>query len=239
MKAYALTDVGKVRSINQDSVFCTDKPVGNLPNLYIVADGMGGHKAGDTASRYTIETFVDRIRNSESDNPITMISDAIKYTNSRLIEMAQSSEDLSGMGTTFVMATIFDKSVYIANIGDSRLYILGDELRQVTRDHSLVEEMVSSGTINREEARHHSHKNIITRAVGGSNDVQADFFEIELSEGNILFMCSDGLSNMVSDKDIENILRENTGIDSRAAMLIDAANSNGGNDNISVIIIEP
>ncbi len=239
MKAYALTDVGKTRSVNQDYVYCTMKPVGKLPNLFIVADGMGGHKAGDLASKFTVQTFVEQVNSSKSDNPITIISDAIKYTNSRLIELAASSPDYSGMGTTFVAATIFDKSAYIANIGDSRLYVLGEEFRQVTRDHSLVEEMVSIGTIGREEARNHSQKNVITRAVGGSAEVMADFFEVELKENDILFMCSDGLSNMVDDTDIAAILKNGKDIVNRTEKLVTTANDNGGRDNISVIIIEP
>ena len=239
IKAYALTDVGKMRSVNQDYVYCTGKPVGKLPNLYIVADGMGGHKAGDLASRFSVQTFLESVRSSDSDNPITTISDAIKYTNTRLVELAATSADYTGMGTTFVVATVIGMSVYVANVGDSRLYVLGDELRQITRDHSLVEEMVSNGTIDRAQARTHEKKNVITRAIGGSDQVMADFFEVELNKGDIVFMCSDGLSNMLEDSQIASILNSKKEINERAQMLVDIANEHGGKDNISIIIIEP
>ncbi len=239
IKAYALTDVGKMRNVNQDYVYCTSKPVGKLPNLYIVADGMGGHKAGDLASRFSVQTFVESVMASDNDNPITIISDAIKITNTKLVELAAASADYTGMGTTFVAATIIGKSVYVANIGDSRLYILGDELRQITRDHSLVEEMVNNGTIDRAQARTHEKKNVITRAIGGGEEVMADFFEVELNKGDIVFMCSDGLSNMLEDSQIASVLNSKKEINERAQMLVDIANEHGGKDNISIIIIEP
>lgn len=238
IKAYALTDVGKTRSINQDYVYCTGNPVGRLPNLFIVADGMGGHKAGDLASKFSVQTFVEQVRAAKSDNPITVISDAIKYTNTKLVELAGTSPDYTGMGTTFVVATIIDKSVYVANVGDSRLYVLHDELRQVTRDHSLVEEMVNNGTITREEARTHERKNVIMRAIGGSQDVMPDFFEVELAKNDIIIMCSDGLTNMVEDGQIASILASRHDISDKAKTLVDLANDHGGKDNISLIIIE-
>ena len=239
IQAYALTDVGVCRSTNQDFVFCTSNPVGNLPNLFIVADGMGGHRAGDLASKFSVETFVEQVRNAKNDNPVSVISDAIKYTNARLLELAASNQDYFGMGTTFVVATIINKSVYIANVGDSRLYILGEEFNQVTRDHSYVEELVSSGSIDREAARTHAKKNYITRALGGSVDVMADFFEVELSGNEKILMCSDGLSNMIMDREIASVLSEDADIIYRAKKLLDTANNYGGKDNISLVIIEP
>ena len=239
IEAYAITDVGLCRSMNQDYVFCTTREIGGLPNLFIVADGMGGHKAGDMASRFSVETFVECVKNAKNDNPVSVFSDAIKYTNARLLELAASNEDYTGMGTTFVVATIIDKSVYIANVGDSRLYIFSDEFYQVTRDHSYVEELISIGSIDRESARHHERKNCITRALGGSNEVIADFFEVELTGSEKILMCSDGLTNMVEDAEISAILSENDDIIYRADKLISTANNNGGKDNISLIIIEP
>ena len=239
IKAYALSDVGACRSVNQDYVFCTTKQVGNLPNLFIVADGMGGHKAGDMASKFSVETFVEQVRQSTSDNPVSIISDAIKYTNTELINLAATSEDFRGMGTTFVVATIIGKSIYVANVGDSRLYILDEDFSQVTRDHSFVEEMVNNGTIDREEARNHEQKNLITRAMGGNATVIADFFEVELAGNETIFMCSDGLSNMVEDDQISSILSGKEDIIYKAEKLIKTANDNGGKDNISLVIIEP
>lgn len=239
MNAYALTDVGRQRNTNQDYVYITGKPVGNLPNLYIVADGMGGHKAGDLASRFAVNTFIDYVKASESTKPVTIISEAIKYTNTKVLELAASSPDYTGMGTTFVVVTIYDKSAYIANIGDSRLYIMDRELQQVTRDHSLVEEMIQLGTIKRSEARNHERKNVITRAVGGAESVMPDFFEVELSDNGRIIMCTDGLTNMVTDAEIENVISSGDDIRVKAERLVQMANDNGGKDNISIIIIEP
>ena len=239
MNAYALSDVGRQRNMNQDYVFCTSKPLGNLPNLCIVADGMGGHKAGDLASKFSVNTFKEYVAAAKSKKPVSIISDAISYTNEKLLELAASSPDYTGMGTTFVVVTILGKSAYIANIGDSRLYILNKELRQITRDHSLVEEMVQLGTIDRSEARNHEQKNVITRALGAGSKVIADFFEVEIEDGSLILMCTDGLTNMVTDKEIENVLLSRQDINEKANILVNRAHENGGKDNISVIIIEP
>ena len=213
-------------------------PVGKLPNLFIVADGMGGHKAGDLASRFTVETLINNIKNSSSDNPITIINDAIVNANTLLLEKAAESEDYEGMGTTLVVCTIIGESMYVANVGDSRLYLYDGKLSQITRDHSLVEEMVALGRLNRDEARTHKRKNVITRAIGGGKEVMADFFEAELTAGNRIIMCSDGLSNMVDDGEIEQILSLNLPIEDKAKRLIDMANESGGADNIAVVIVE-
>ena len=211
---------------------------GKLPNLFIVADGMGGHKAGDLASRFTVETLINNIKNSSSDNPITIINDAIVNANTLLLEKAAESEDYEGMGTTLVVCTIIGESMYVANVGDSRLYLYDGKLSQITRDHSLVEEMVALGKLNRDEARTHKRKNVITRAIGGGKEVMADFFEAELTAGNRIIMCSDGLSNMVDDGEIEQILSLNLPIEDKAKRLIDMANESGGADNIAVVIVE-
>ena len=131
MRAYAATDVGRIREVNQDYIFCSMEPVGKLPNLFLVADGMGGHKAGDLASRYTVETLTDSIKNSASDNPITIINDAIVEANTKLLEKAAESEQYTGMGTTLVVCTIIGESMYVANVGDSRLYLYDGRLQQI------------------------------------------------------------------------------------------------------------
>ena len=238
MRAYAATDVGRCREINQDYVFCSVEPVGGLPNLFVVADGMGGHRAGDLASRYTVEGIIDDIREAQSNNPINVISDAISKANSRLISKSKESDAYYGMGTTIVLCTVIDKTIYVANVGDSRLYIYDGKLQQITRDHSLVEEMISLGKINRSEARTHEKKNIITRAVGAYDEIVADFFEADLKSGNMIIMCSDGLTNMVDDFELEKILNKDITIKEKVKELIDAANENGGRDNIAVVIIE-
>ena len=238
MRAYAATDVGRIREVNQDYIFCSMEPVGKLPNLFLVADGMGGHKAGDLASRYTVETLTDSIKNSASDNPITIINDAIMEANTKLLEKAAESEQYTGMGTTLVVCTIIGESMYVANVGDSRLYLYDGRLPQITRDHSLVAEMVALGKLGRDEARRHEKKNVITRAIGGAKEIMADFFEAELTAGNRIIMCSDGLSNMVEDEEIERVLASDIPIEDKTKQLLGRANENGGKDNIAVVIIE-
>lgn len=240
MISYGRTDVGSKRQMNQDYVYYSDKPVGNLPNLYIVADGMGGHKAGDVASRYTVTQFVSHIKENNGRNPISIIDDAILKANEELIELANTNEDFDGMGTTLVVCSYIDKSLFIANIGDSRLYLINKEkIRQITRDHSYVEEMVSNGEISRSNARLHEKKNIITRAVGASMDVISDIFEISYHHGDIILMCTDGLSNMVDDETIKDIVLNHQDLELATKKLVDEANKNGGKDNISVLIVRP
>ena len=199
MKTFSITDAGAIREMNQDFYFSSDTAVGNLPNLFIVADGMGGHKAGDYASRYTIERVVASVSRNAGDEPVSII------------------------------------------IGDSRLYIVGgtEQIRQITRDHSLVDEMVRMGEINADEARVHPDKNIITRAVGAADHVEADFFEVELCEDDRILLCTDGLTNMVRDKEICDTIRQNDNIETAASQLVAMANANGGRDNITVMIIKP
>jgi protein phosphatase len=239
MKAFALTDVGQRRKINQDCVYASVEPVGNLPNLFIVADGMGGHKAGDFASRFAVNAVRESIGASQETNPIKLIRDAIELANRGILRESDEHEEMRGMGTTIVVTTIIDRYAYTANVGDSRLYLLGDTLNQITKDHSLVEEMVRLGEITEAEARNHPDKNIITRAVGATSNVDIDFFDYKVGPGGIILMCSDGLSNMVEDEEIRRILRRTISIEEKARVLVETANENGGKDNIAVILVEP
>ena len=238
MKAFAATDVGKVREVNQDCVFSSVGPVGCLPNLFIVADGMGGHKAGDIASRLTVDSVVDKLSKVNSKDYISVITDTIIKVNKEVIDKAAESQDYAGMGTTLVVATVFDNILKVANVGDSRLYVVGEDIIQITRDHSLVEEMVINGQLDRADARVDKRKNIITRAIGGESKVEAEMFSVELKPEDKILMCSDGLSNMVDDAEILKIINREPDIEKAARMLIDAANENGGKDNISVVIVE-
>lgn len=239
MKAVSVTDVGKKRQLNQDIVFSSEKALGNLPNVFIVADGMGGHNAGDYASRYTVEFIVNEIMQSELTDEKQIIKSAIETANRKIREAAQADESLSGMGTTVVVATFLNGILKVANVGDSRLYIIDNEIKQVTRDHSLVEEMVRMGGIDRVSARNHPDKNIITRAIGAQDNIEIDFFDVVIKQGNIVLMCSDGLTNMLEDEEILMILKGPEVISVKADRLISAANNNGGRDNIAVILIEP
>lgn len=239
LKTFSITDIGKKRKINQDFVYTEEKPIGNLPNVFIVADGMGGHKAGDYASKATVETMVEEIENCSETSPVAIFEKAIVTANERIRRKASEEADLEGMGTTVVAATCMGKELQVANVGDSRLYIVNKQIKQITRDHSLVEEMVRMGGIGREEARNHPDKNIITRAVGASDTVEPDFFTVELEEGDIVLMCSDGLTNMLEDEEIRMIVSGARDIVEKAYMLVEAANENGGKDNISVILVDP
>lgn len=238
VKSFSITDIGKKRKLNQDFVYSSDEPVGNLPNVYIVADGMGGHNAGDYASKCTVETMVREIRGCFEQSPIRILSKAIRVSNDQIRRKAREDESLYGMGTTIVVATCLGKYLQVANVGDSRLYIINEEVRQITRDHSLVEEMVRMGGIDRTQARQHPDKNIITRAIGARDTVEIDFFHEELKAGDIVLMCSDGLTNMLEDEEIGRILKMQGTLEERAEKLVEAANNNGGKDNIAVIIID-
>ena len=239
MRSYCVTDVGLKRNMNQDFVYASDQPVGSLSNLYIVADGMGGHNAGDLASRTTVETVVDYIEGAKEKRPIPLLDAAIQAANQKVIEISLTDKSLEGMGTTVVAATVQDGCLYVANVGDSRLYLLDHQIEQITRDHSLVEEMVRAGEIKREEARHHEKKNVITRAVGVEKKLRIDFFDVALNPGDRFLLCSDGLTNMVDDEDMLRLVSRETSLEAAALKLVAAANRNGGKDNISVVLAEP
>ena len=164
-----------------------------------------------------------------------MLKKAIASANHQLIAESKTDAKLEGMGTTLVAATVIEHTLYFANVGDSRLYLLNDEIRQLSKDHSLVQEMVRLGGLNAEEAKHHPDKNIITRAIGVKEDIEIDFFEYRLKKGDIILMCTDGLSNMVEDEEIFQIVRSSRDVVEAVEQLIERANSNGGKDNIGAV----
>ena len=239
MISYARTDTGRARKMNQASLFASSGPIGLLPNLYIVADGMGGHKAGDYASRFVVDHLVRMAEEYHNMDIVMFLRKAIEEVNDCLYKEAQANPDFEGMGTTLVLAVIDHETMYVANVGDSRLYLLRDDLEQITRDHSLVEEMVSLGKLERGSESYNSQKNIITRAMGILPHVEADFFEVPLQECDCILLCSDGLTNMVDDNGISRILKTTDTLEEKTASLIDRANENGGKDNIAVILVEP
>ena len=239
MRTFSITDVGMVRQVNQDYVYVTDRPLGILQNLFVVADGMGGHQAGDYASKYTVEVLNRELALSEGEDIERCLVGAIKTANREIIKEASRDEHLKGMGTTVVVASCMGRFLQVANVGDSRLYVVNREIRQITRDHSLVEEMIRMGGLDRADARNHPDKNIITRAVGAEDHVEPDFFTVELREGDTVLMCSDGLTNMLEDEEIRMIISGARDLVEKAERLVEAANANGGRDNISVILIEP
>ncbi len=240
MKACAVTDTGRVRPINQDFLFASTEPVGPLPNLFIVADGMGGHQAGDFASRYLVGHLVKHIEGSRETEAVPVLRQAIEDVNQELFELACVEPELAGMGSTLVAATVAGGVLYVANVGDSRLYtIRGTGIRQITRDHSFVEEMVSRGQMERGSRAYKEQKNIITRAMGIGRKVRIDFFEEPLSGGEYLLLCSDGLTNMVDNSAIFRLVLMPETLQMKAKALIALANQNGGRDNIAVILVDP
>ena len=239
MKVFSITDVGRIRQMNQDYVFATDEPLGSLPNLLVVADGMGGHKAGDFASKFTVETLKEELKLSLNEGPKEVLMDAVQVVNHKLIQTAETDIKLDGMGTTLVAATVIDHTLYFINVGDSRLYLINKDIKQISRDHSLVEEMLRLGGISEEEAKNHPDKNIITRAIGVKENVEADFYEFALKKGDVILMCTDGLCNMVSEDVIFAIVKGARDIVEAGQLLINRANENGGKDNIGIVLAQP
>jgi len=234
---FGLTDIGRVRSANQDSIFMSAGAVGLLPNLFIVADGMGGHKGGEIASRLAISHFCDYLQGIEhfAEGTLDMLITATKVANGKILEQAQQQPELSGMGTTFTGCTIKDGKCEIIHIGDSRAYAITDRhITQLTHDHSYVNEMVRAGQITESEARGHPKRNVLTRVLGGDSEMYADGYIYDVEPGGIILLCSDGLYNMLSDNEIKEIVCTS---ETPAESLIAAANANGGADNISVILV--
>ena len=240
MKSYAVTDIGVKRAVNQDSFYCSDEPIGILPNCYIVADGMGGHNAGDFASRFVVDSFLSAVRTGNERTRIQAIDEGIRIANEGLIAKANGVKELEGMGTTFVMATIDENNeLLVANIGDSRLYLVNDEgVRQITMDHSLVAEMVRKGEIRKEEARYHPQKNVVLRAISTRDVSIPDFYQLRVNPGDFILLCSDGLSDMLDEAEMLKIIGEYEDVSDIAEKMVAIANENGGKDNITLVLIK-
>ncbi len=237
--SYGVTDRGLKRQLNQDRVYVRDTAIGPLPNLYIVADGMGGHNAGELASAICVRVIEEELNALGGVAPEIALERAIKAANLSIWRQAQTMEGCKGMGTTVVVATCFADELLVANVGDSRAYICADVIQQISVDHSLVEEMVQMGGLDRNRARTHPDKNIITRAIGALRDVDVDLFRVSLEEGDTVLLCSDGLTNMVEDERITQVLLGEGTLKEKAHKLVDEANDNGGRDNISVVLVRP
>ncbi len=238
VESFSITDMGRTRDSNQDSVFCEENAVGVFPNLFLVADGMGGHNAGDLASKIGIEAFVENIRNCERRTPVGGMEDALRAANEAILNKSYEDPAFRGMGTTLVGMVVLEDTACVINIGDSRLYRIRDGIEQITVDHSLVEEMVLSGELQKDQMRTHPNKNIITRALGTTPYPKPDFFDVDIREKDVFLLCSDGLSNMLDDKEIEKIIdNEDRSLSEIGQDLIDAANEAGGKDNISAVLV--
>lgn len=240
MDIFGITDTGVVRSINQDS-FAQGKVSESLA-WAVVCDGMGGVNGGDYASRTAVESMTDYIgrelpKATDTEAVKDVLCDAINEANTVVFNASQADLKLRGMGTTVVAAVIMGNELILAHSGDSRAYVASNSgLRQVTIDHSLVQEMVNSGEITQEEARVHPRKNVITRALGVEDTIEIDFSVITLDGNETVLLCSDGLTNFLSDSEIYEMLRS-TEAASLPKALVDAANENGGGDNITAVIM--
>lgn len=234
--AYGKTDVGRKRTSNQDSLVINDRIM-----LYAVADGMGGHKGGEIASSLCTEVLesavIKMLDRSEDFKVGPFLKEAVTLASMRIFERASMDSSLKGMGTTLVSLFIRGKNAYICQVGDSRVYLYrSGELWKITEDHSLVNEQVRSGLINREQADKITYKNVITRSVGFEEIVNVDIYTRELQKGDLFLLCSDGLTSMISDSDIRANIDEHD-LAGSVKRLIDASNEAGGNDNISTILV--
>ena len=241
MKAVFMTDRGKVRLHNEDNGGIFINPDGQ--HLAIVADGMGGHRAGDVASGLTIEHLKDlwvagtKIHTAEEAEG--WLKKAVVEVNKKLFKHSLDNLECEGMGTTIVAAICTDIFATVVNIGDSRCYLLNESgFKQLTEDHSLVNELVRSGQISKEDAEHHPRKNVLLRALGTEESVEMDLKTIIFEEGDSLLLCSDGLSNKVNQSEMESILIHDLTIEEKAAEFISRANQYGGEDNITLAIVE-
>ncbi|MGD6965001.1 Stp1/IreP family PP2C-type Ser/Thr phosphatase [Rossellomorea vietnamensis] len=241
MKSVHYTDKGKVRQHNEDSVGVFSNKDGDC--LAVVADGMGGHRAGDVASSLTINKFEELWKSqgkfNTADQAESWLRNNISEINREVYEHSQSNVECEGMGTTVVAAICTENFATVVNIGDSRGYILNESgFSQLTEDHSLVNELVRSGQISKEDAEHHPRKNVLLRALGTEEKVEMDTRTIIFEEDDILLLCSDGLSNKVSQEEMKEILSGGTDLDEIGKQFISLANENGGEDNITLAIVK-
>ena len=238
MKAYFESDIGKKRQVNEDScsVYCID----DRTCFAIVCDGMGGTNAGEVASSLAVDTVMDRVKAGWRDG-ITeesvrnLMLTSITAANINIFDRAESDPSCSGMGTTVVACAVMRDRGVVAHAGDSRAYLCTDKLRQITKDHSLVQQLVDLGKITAREALTHPKKNYITRALGVEENIEIDFNTFKFKKGAKLLLCSDGLTNYVSEKNILEVL--NGAAEDPAKKLVDMANENGGGDNITAVVI--
>jgi protein phosphatase len=246
---HALSDVGRKRKGNEDSVF-----VNAEQNLFVVADGMGGHAAGEVASRVAVESINEFVCMTSGDEEITWpfgldesmsydgnrLKTSVRYANNKVLAATRESSEYEGMATTVVAVLIDGGTANLAHVGDSRIYLYrGRQLTQLTSDHSWVNEQLQGGMLTAEQARSHPLRNVVTRALGGKPDLDVEMQVHEAQPGDTLLMCSDGLTTMVPDPDIQSILSNGGGeVEGTARALVDAANKAGGEDNITVIVLK-
>lgn len=240
METFYLTDTGKVRDHNEDNVIILNNDHNEF--LLAVADGMGGHKAGEVASAIVINHLTEEFYNLDSigskDNAIEFLRNIVIEMNKKIFEYTKENPDSKGMGTTFVCAIKTDDYLLYGNIGDSSGFVIKNhKLHKVTKDHTLVNLLVSTGELTPEEAKYHPRKNVLMRALGANDPIEIDIFDVDIKNDGIL-LCSDGLTNMITEEQIERVLNEEVSAEGAVEKLIRKANARGGNDNISVAYLK-
>lgn len=237
MRTYARTDVGRQRAHNEDAVL--REPLDAIDGyLLAVADGMGGHRAGDVASRAATAELAEVVSGALADGRTDrheVLADAFEAANRKIRRLADGNHGYSGMGTTLVAAIVRDDEAAVGNVGDSRAYLVGDGIERVTVDHSLVRELVDDGTITEADARTHPQRNVVTRSVGTRDEVAPDLFRVPLGT-DTLVLCSDGLTEEVDDDEILAVVTAAPDLETAGDRLIERANENGGRDNVSVVL---
>lgn len=241
MISAAYSDIGKKRLANEDSYFVSEftKNIGYI----IVADGMGGHRGGAVASKMTVDCikscFDENFTWKNESDIKNLLKSGIEFANKKVYAAAKEDSKLLGMGTTVVLCIVENENLYIANVGDSRLYhITQDKINQVTKDHSVVQELIDMGEISEKEAENHPNKNLITRAVGTNAEVETDFYKFKAKSGDMIVICTDGLSNMVGKDEIKSIVTSEGDLKDAVKKLVDKANERGGLDNITVAAVK-
>lgn len=240
MRAFAKSDVGKLRDTNEDFYYISD--INDKVQVFILADGMGGYNGGEIASRLAVTTALSYIQNNfeniphEKEEILKLVKSAMEYANMVVYEQANKNEELEGMGTTLEICLIYSNKAYIGHVGDSRIYRIRKEfIRKLTHDHSYVQKLVKDGTITEEEAKIHPKKNMLMKALGCTEFVEPDVTVKGFIKDDIILICSDGLTNMISDAEIYEIIKREGTL--AAEKLVEKANENGGYDNVTAIVI--
>jgi len=230
------THLGNVRKINEDS-FLVEKRDGFV--LLIIADGMGGHNAGEVASKMAAESIKEYLFSSQEEEKDKALESALLYANKAIFDGADKHKRHRGMGTTATASVIIDDKAYIANVGDSRAYKYSKgELKQITKDHSYVQMLVDQKVLTKEEARFHPRRNLITRALGTSDDIEVDIFSCDFLDGDTILLCTDGLTSHVEDEFINTVIGSKRSVEEKISVLENEALKQGGSDNITIVIAE-
>lgn len=238
MQIIGLTDIGNGRKVNEDDYFFTTEQVGDLPNLCLVADGLGGHKAGEVASRMAIDSIVNYCLSTIEPNLEKLLLDAFQHANVEVYEYAKNQGENFEMGTTMVGVTILEDYYVFINIGDSRAYLFREgELKKITKDHSPVQELQEMGVITEEEAFCHTHRNLISRAIGMEEKIKADVYTVPSQPNDIILLCTDGLSNYMRRQEMAKVINQENNIKEMAHQLVKGALNHEARDNITVLLV--